>query len=69
MISLSVKALTASFVVSKTLTNKVATIVRTWSVRSNDRRQLAQMSDRMLADIGLSRVDVAIETNKYFWQK
>jgi len=49
--------------------NKVATTFKTWSSRSEDRRQLAQMGDRMLADIGLNRIDVAIETNKYFWQK
>jgi uncharacterized protein YjiS (DUF1127 family) len=49
--------------------NKITAMLKTWSVRSNDRRHLAQMSDRMLADIGLNRVDIAIETNKYFWQK
>ena len=48
---------------------KVAMTIGTWSARSKDRSHLAQMSDRMLTDIGLNRVDIAIEVNKYFWQK
>ena len=51
----------AAATVSKTL--------KTWSARVEDRRQLAQMNDRLLADIGLSRSDIAIEVNKFFWQK
>lgn len=47
---------------------KVQNTLATWASRSADRRQLAQMSDRMLLDIGLTRIDVAAETNKYFWQ-
>jgi len=43
--------------------------IGTWASRSKDRRQLAEMSDRMLTDIGLNRVDIEIEINKYFWQK
>lgn len=49
--------------------NKVSKTLKVWSARSNDRRQLATMNDRLLADIGLSRADVAVEVNKYFWQK
>ena len=48
---------------------KVSMTIGAWSSRAKDRRQLAQMSDRMLTDIGLNRVDIAIEINKYFWQK
>ncbi len=44
-------------------------ITRTWVRRSNDRRQLAVMNTRMLADIGLTRVDIDREIAKYFWQK
>ncbi len=43
--------------------------VVTWASRSKDRRQLAEMSDHLLTDIGLTRVEVAIEVNKYFWQR
>jgi len=48
---------------------KVSLTIGTWAARSKDRNQLAQMSDRMLTDIGLNRVDIAIEVNKFFWQK
>ena len=44
-------------------------IFRTWVRRSNDRRMLAQMNERMLTDIGLTHFDVNLETDKYFWQK
>ena len=47
---------------------KVEKTLATWASRSEDRRHLAVMSDRMLLDIGLTRVDVAAEANKFFWQ-
>lgn len=47
---------------------KVQKTFATWASRSDDRRQLAAMSDRMLLDIGLNRADVAAEVTKYFWQ-
>jgi len=48
---------------------QAADITRTWVRRSNDRRMLVRMSDHMLGDIGLTRFDVNMEANKYFWQK
>jgi len=47
---------------------KVNNQSRVWLNRSNERRLLAQMNDHMLSDIGLNRVDVDAEANKYFWQ-
>jgi uncharacterized protein YjiS (DUF1127 family) len=47
---------------------KAQQTLATWTSRSEDRRQLALMSDRMLLDIGLTRIDIAAETSKYFWQ-
>ena len=41
----------------------------TWFKRSEDRRALSMMSNRMLTDIGLTRSDVAKEVAKNFWQK
>ena len=38
--------------------------LRTWHRRARARRQLSTLNDRMLADIGLSRV----EATKRFWQ-
>ena len=40
----------------------------TLAERSRQRRALAQLSDRELRDIGLSRYDVGIEFRKPFWR-
>jgi uncharacterized protein YjiS (DUF1127 family) len=39
-----------------------------WQDRATQRHALAHMDDRGLADLGLSRIDVAAETRKSFWQ-
>lgn len=39
-----------------------------WQARVESRRHLAELDDRMLADVGLSRADVAPEVAKSFWQ-
>jgi uncharacterized protein YjiS (DUF1127 family) len=39
-----------------------------WYERSRQRRHLAQLSDHMLRDIGLSRADVWSEYAKPFWR-
>jgi len=43
-------------------------IYKTWSTRISDRRELANMSDRLLKDIGLTRADVYEEIKKPFWR-
>ena len=40
--------------------------VHFWLARSNQRKQLAKLDDRMLMDIGYSREQVAVETAKPF---
>ena len=47
---------------------RTLTTLRTWHWRVRSRRQLLMLDDRMLADIGLSRVDAASEAAKPFWQ-
>jgi uncharacterized protein YjiS (DUF1127 family) len=42
--------------------------VLTWAERGRQRRQLAELNDYMLRDIGLTRADVAAETGKPFWR-
>jgi uncharacterized protein YjiS (DUF1127 family) len=37
--------------------------------RARQRRQLAELDDYMLRDIGLTRADVASEISKSFWQQ
>ena len=39
-----------------------------WRQRQIDRRQLAQLSDRDLHDVGLSWSDIALEAEKPFWR-
>ncbi len=40
-----------------------------WRRRSRDRAQLAQLDDRMLADIGISRAEAEFLANKPFWRE
>jgi uncharacterized protein YjiS (DUF1127 family) len=39
-----------------------------WRQRQIDRRQLAELNDRDLHDVGLSWSDVAYEAEKPFWR-
>lgn len=39
-----------------------------WQERARQRRQLALMDDRLLRDIGVSRAEIARETEKPFWR-
>ena len=48
---------------------KVSATLSTWASRIEDRRQLSSMNDRLLADIGLTRTQVSVEVDKYFWQR
>ncbi|MGP1397149.1 MAG: DUF1127 domain-containing protein [Inquilinaceae bacterium] len=40
----------------------------TWRFRRRSRRALAQMDDRMMRDIGVTRLDVVREYRKPFWR-
>jgi len=63
---------------------KVTMTLSTWGSRIEDRRQLSLMNDRLLTDIGrqlslmndrlltdigLTRAQVSVEVDKYFWQR
>ena len=43
-------------------------LVGIWADRAKKRRQLAQMSERQIKDIGATRSDVVREINKPFWE-
>ncbi len=43
-------------------------ILLLWQRRTSERHALAQLDDRILRDVGLSRVDVVWETRKPFWR-
>lgn len=40
-----------------------------WEQRAGQRRQLAELDDRALADIGRSRAEAMAEAAKPFWRK
>jgi len=40
----------------------------TWQARRRERRMLAELDDRALHDLGLTRGDVLRECSKRFWQ-
>mgnify|MGYP001816180435 CR=1 FL=1 len=39
-----------------------------WHDRAKQRRQLSELDDRLLADIGVTRIDACQESSKPFWQ-
>jgi uncharacterized protein YjiS (DUF1127 family) len=43
--------------------------VDTWRQRSKFRAQVAGISSHSLQDIGISRIDTLIESNKPFWEE
>ena len=42
--------------------------LRRWRQRARERRMLAKLDDRLLADIGITRVEQARECMKPFWR-
>ena len=42
-------------------------VVGRWHARARERRALAQLDDRMLRDIGISRTEAERECAKPFW--
>lgn len=46
----------------------VLNTVKIWFERSESRRQLRRLNDRMLTDVGLSREQAQFEASKSFWQ-
>jgi len=47
---------------------QLADTLHTWRERQNQRRELAQWTERDLHDIGLSWSDVVYEAEKPFWR-
>jgi uncharacterized protein YjiS (DUF1127 family) len=46
----------------------IRALLRTWRERGRVRRELGQLSERELHDVGLSWTDVASEVDKPFWR-
>ncbi len=47
---------------------RVYRTLQIWRLRSEHRRHMLTLDDRLLRDIGLSRVDAQIEAAKPFWR-
>ena len=47
---------------------QIVEVIHVWRQRQQDRRLLAQLSERDLHDVGLSWSDVVYEAEKPFWR-
>jgi len=47
---------------------KINETIHIWRRRQQERRLLAELSDRDLHDVGLSWSDIALEAEKPFWR-
>jgi uncharacterized protein YjiS (DUF1127 family) len=54
---------------SVSLATRMLATLFAWHERIRQRRQLYALDDRMLKDIGLTRVDVEREAGKHFWMR
>lgn len=45
------------------------TLLQTWHQRARERRELLQLDERQLRDIGVRAEDVLREAHKPFWRK
>ena len=48
--------------------SQLSETLHTWRQRYRTRRELAQWTERDLHDVGLTRADIAYETEKPFWR-
>jgi uncharacterized protein YjiS (DUF1127 family) len=61
------KTVWAGYKAGVVVLDAVATVLA-WQNRVRERRQLQMLDQRMLRDIGLTRVDIDLETRKPFWR-
>jgi uncharacterized protein YjiS (DUF1127 family) len=54
---------------SQTLLGRAVALLREWRRRSRSRVELATLEERMLRDIGVTRVEIWHEINKPFWRQ
>ena len=47
---------------------QIGETLRLWRARQDERRRLAELTDRDLHDVGLSRADIFFEAEKPFWR-
>jgi uncharacterized protein YjiS (DUF1127 family) len=51
------------------LASRAFDVILRWEDRARGRRELAQLDDRLLRDIGLNRIDAIREADKPFWKR
>ena len=66
--SLNTLGLSRPRLTSRLSLTRLLDTVFSWQDRIRQRRHLASLDNRLLRDIGLSRVDVEQETTKPFWR-
>ena len=49
--------------------SRIPATLREWRRRVHDRARLAELDERMLKDIGLTRADAEFLINKPFWRE
>lgn len=47
---------------------RLADLLAVWERRARERKALAEMSNHMLKDLGISRLDAQREADKAFWR-
>ncbi|WP_374450202.1 DUF1127 domain-containing protein [Stella sp.] len=53
----------------KAIAGAVIARLADWQERATERRILAHLDDRMLADVGLTRAELRRELDKGFWER
>ncbi|MEA2896804.1 MAG: hypothetical protein QOJ84_2419 [Bradyrhizobium sp.] len=48
--------------------SSLASMIAIWLNRQQGRRELSELDDRLLADVGISREDAVWEARKPFWR-
>lgn len=54
---------------AKSWVTRASRRLRRWAALSRQRRTLAQLDDRLLADVGLDRAAAARESARWFWDE
>ncbi|MCB1900928.1 DUF1127 domain-containing protein [Cognatazoarcus halotolerans] len=50
------------------LGSAIASMVRTWLARDRQRRELRELDDAILRDVGISRAQASFSADKPFWR-
>lgn len=54
--------------IAQAVLSSLASMIAIWLNRQQGRRDLSELDDRLLADVGISRADALREAGKPFWR-